>query len=124
MSYNLKVFNTLGVITLVTPPSMMNPGAISFTLINLKEKQKDQITLQLNKLFPDDNIVVYIYDNLVGNPNWIKQATEKGRFIVVDKTNLPIFVDELLPTDNVYEFNAEQSVESIFNNIKKTHFPE
>ncbi len=120
MSYNLKVFNTLGVITLVTPPSMMNPGAISFTLINLKEKQKDQITLQLNKLFPDDNIVVYIYDNLVGNPNWIKQATEKGRFIVVDKTNLPIFVDELLPTDNVYEFNAEQSVESIFNNIKKT----
>ena len=67
---------------------------------------------------------MYIYDSGWGKCNWIDQAVRKSRFIVVDKTNIPIFIDELLPADNVYEYTAEQTVESIFENIKKTHFPE
>jgi hypothetical protein len=42
MGLNMKIFDTLGMVTLVTPPSMINPEKISFTLINLKEKEKDQ----------------------------------------------------------------------------------
>jgi hypothetical protein len=124
MAYNLKIFNTPGAITLVTPPSMINEGKISFLLINLKEEQKNQFAIQLNKIFPNDNIIVYMYDNLVSEANWIKEASQRARFIVVDKTNLPIFVDEALEPNKVYEYNAEKSVESIFNDIKKTHFPE
>ena len=124
MPYNIKMFDTLGAITLITPPSMMNPGAISFLLIDLKEEQKNQFAFRFGKIFPNDNISVYIYDSGWGKGNWIDQAVRKSRFIVIDKTNIPIFIDELLPTDNVYEYTAEQTVESIFENIKKTHFPE
>ena len=42
MALNMKILDKLGMVTLVTPPSMMNPEKISFTLINLKEKEKDQ----------------------------------------------------------------------------------
>ena len=58
MPFNIKMFDTLGAITLITPPSMMNPGEISFLLIDLKEQQKNQFAMQLNKIFPNDNITV------------------------------------------------------------------
>jgi|TARA_B100000029_G_scaffold502079_1_gene576719 adenylate kinase family enzyme len=125
MNMALKLFKTLGTITIITPPSMVNPSAISFCLINLKEEQKNQFAVQLNKIFPDDNIIVYMNDTVSTEAKWYRQAILKARFVVVDKTNLPIFVQELL-TDNkkIYEFNGEQSVESIFNKIKTTYFPE
>ena len=42
MALNLKMFDTLGALTVVTPPSMMNPEKLSFTIINLREKEKNQ----------------------------------------------------------------------------------
>ena len=48
MALKLKMFDTLGMVTLVTPPSMMNPEKISFTLISLKEKEKNHFAIQLN----------------------------------------------------------------------------
>ena len=41
MTLGIKAFDTLGMITVVTPPSMINPEKISFTLINIKEKEKN-----------------------------------------------------------------------------------
>ena len=54
MAFNLKLFDTMGMITLVTPPSMINPGDISFLLIDLKEDQKNQ--LEVIKLYNLINI--------------------------------------------------------------------
>ena len=119
MSMGLKVFDTLGTITVVTPPSMLNPHKISFCLINLKEEQKNQFATQLNKLFPNDNITVFIYESSGDGP-WIKQATMKSKFIVADKKDLPPFVEELLSDDKTYEVNGERSVEQVFTKIKET----
>ena len=41
MGLNLKMFDTLGMMTVVTPPSMLNPENLSFTIINLREKEKN-----------------------------------------------------------------------------------
>ena len=119
MSMGLKVFDTLGTITVVTPPSMLNPHKISFCLINLKEEQKNQFATQLNKLFPNDNITVFIYESVSGDGPWIKQATLKSKFIVADKKDLPPFVEELLTNDKTYEVNGERNVEQIFTEIKE-----
>ena len=129
MTMSLKVFDTLGTITVVTPPSMINPGAISFCLVNLKEEQKNQFAMQLNKIFPNDNVTVFMYDDVNGKGPWLKQAGTKSRFIVMNKTNLPIFVEEALTdtsnaTDKIYEVTKDNDVESIFNKIKKTFFKE
>ena len=121
MNMGIKVFDTLGTITVITPPSMVNPGKISFCLINLKEEQKDQFAIQLNKIFPEDNITLFMYDVGTGAGPWIKQAINKARFVVYDNTHLPLFVSELLPKDG-YEYNGEQSVEQIFNKIKESNF--
>tara|TARA_B100000242_G_C43013368_1_gene471180 strand:+ start:564 stop:932 length:369 start_codon:yes stop_codon:yes gene_type:complete len=119
MSMGLKVFDTLGTITVVTPPSMLNPHKISFCLINLKEEQKNQFATQLNKLFPNDNITVFIYESVSGDGPWIKQATLKSKFIVADKKDLPPFVEELLSNDKTYEVNGERTVEQVFTEIKE-----
>jgi hypothetical protein len=97
----------------------LNPHKISFCLINLKEEQKNQFATQLNKLFPNDNITVFIYESSGDGP-WIKQATMKSKFIVADKKDLPPFVEELLSDDKTYEVNGERSVEQVFTKIKET----
>jgi len=109
----LKIFNTPGMVTLVTPPSMANPEKISFTLINLKEKEKDQFAKHLNKLYPDDNIVVYICKKNI-EKDWLLQAIRKSKYILVNKTDLPIWIDEELPIKKCYEVTAERSIEETF----------
>ena len=118
MALNMKMLDTLGMVTLVTPPSMMNPEKISFTLINLKEKEKDQFAKQLNKIYPNDNIVVYICRKNI-EKDWLSQAIGKSTYVIVDKTNLPIWIDEVLPIKKCYEVTAEQSIEQTFKNINK-----
>ena len=118
MALNMKILDTLGMITLVTPPSMMNPEKISFTLINLKEKEKDQFAKHLNKIYPNDNIVVYICRKNI-EKGWLSQAIGKSTYVIVDKTNLPIWIDEVLPIKKCYEVTAEQSIEQTFENINK-----
>ena len=44
------MFKTLGTMTVVTPPSMMNPEGLSFTIINLREKEKNQLLLLRDSL--------------------------------------------------------------------------
>jgi len=118
MALNMKILDTLGMVTLVTPPSMMNPEKISFTLINLKEKEKDQFAKHLNKIYPNDNIVVYICQKNA-EKGWLSQAIGKSTYVIVDKTNLPIWINEALPIKKCYEVTAEQSIEKTFENINK-----
>jgi hypothetical protein len=113
MTMALKIFDTPGMITLVTPPNMMNPEKISFTLINLKEKEKDQFAKHLNKLYPNDNVVVYICKKNI-EKGWLLQAMGKSTCVVVNKTDLPIWINEELPIKKCYEVTAERSIEETF----------
>jgi hypothetical protein len=123
MGYNMKIFKTPGLVTLITPPSMIKGGKISFLLVNLKEEEKDQFATQINNIFPEDNVNVYIIDQDC-KQGWVDQATQEAKYIIIDKTNIPIWLDEIISTKKVFEINSEQSVEQAFQNIKKTHFPE
>ena len=118
MPLKLKMFDTLGMVTLVTPPSMMNGEDVSFTLINLKEKEKNHFAIQLNKIFPKDNVVVYLYDG-VGEKGWLFQAINKCKFVVMDRRNVPIWAEEMVPDKKKYFIDAEQTVEQVFENIQK-----
>ncbi len=109
----MKILDTLGMVTLVTPPSMINPEKIGFTLINLKEKEKDQFAKHLNKIYPNENIVVYICRKNIEKV-WLSQAIRKSTYVIVDKTDLPIWIDEALPIKKCYEVTAERSIEETF----------
>ena len=117
MSLQLKMFDTLGMLTVVTPPSMMNPEKISFTLINLKEKEKNHFATQINKCFPNDNIVVYIME---GQDNgWLKQAITKSKYVIVDRASVPIWIEEHSTTQKNHYVSDEQTVEQVFEKIQK-----
>jgi hypothetical protein len=119
MALKLKMFETLGMVTLVTPPSMMNPEKISFTLINLKEKEKNHFAIQINKCFPNDNIVVYIME---GQDNaWLKQAMSKSKYVIVDKASVPIWIEEQVSNkEKIFYVSEENTVEQTFETIQKS----
>ena len=95
MALNLKMFKTLGTMTVVTPPSMVNPDHIGFTIINFREKEKNHFAKELNKLFPNDNITIFIYDH-PGYQDWLEQAMSKSNYIIMDKILLELTKQRLL----------------------------
>tara|TARA_A100001391_G_scaffold121316_1_gene82655 strand:+ start:816 stop:1187 length:372 start_codon:yes stop_codon:yes gene_type:complete len=119
MALNLKMFDTLGMMTVVTPPSMMNPEKLSFTIINLREKEKNHFAKELNTLFPNDNITVYIYDN-PGYQDWLEQAITKSKYIIMEKDKAPIWIKEMAPENKTYYVSEEQTIEQTFKIINKT----
>jgi len=118
MGLNMKIFDTLGMVTLVTAPSMMNPEKVSFTLINLKEKEKNHFAKELNKIFPNDNVTVYLY-NTAGQNGWLKQAISKSKYVVLDNTDLPVWIEELVPENKLYLVTQDQTAENTFETINK-----
>jgi len=118
MTLHMKMFDTLGMVTLVTPPSMMNSEKISFTLINLKEKEKNHFAKQLNKVFPNDNVTVYLY-NATGQTGWLKQAISKSKYVMLDRTDAPVWIEELVPENKLYLVTKDQTIENTFENINK-----
>ena len=118
MALNLKMFKTLGTMTVVTPPSMMNPEKLSFTIINLQEKEKNHFAKELNKLFPNDNVTVYIYDN-PGYQGWLQQAITKSKYVIMEKDKAPIWIQEMAPANKTYYVSEEQTIEQTFQIINK-----
>tara|TARA_B100001175_G_C19488622_1_gene631310 strand:+ start:518 stop:886 length:369 start_codon:yes stop_codon:yes gene_type:complete len=118
MALNLKMFKTLGTMTVVTPPSMMNPEKLSFTIINLQEKEKNHFAKELNKLFPNDNVTVYIYDN-PGYQSWLEQAITKSNYVIMEKDKVPIWIEEMAPEKKTYYVSKEQTIEQTFQIINK-----
>ena len=113
----IKLFDTMGGITIVTPPSMINPEKISFAIINLKEETQNEFATQLNKYFPNDNVVVYIME---GQDNgWLRQAMSKSKYVLVDKERVPIWIEEQSKPEKIHYVSEEQTVEQIFENIQK-----
>ena len=117
MGLNLKMFDTLGMITVVTPPSMMNPNDLSFTIIYLQEKEKNQFAKALNELFPNDNITVFMFD-AIGMNNWLKQAINKSKYVLMEKT-VPVWISELAPEEKTHYISDEHTVEQDFQKIKE-----
>ena len=112
------MFDTLGMMTVVTPPSMINAEKLSFTIINLREREKNHFAKELNTLFPNDNITVYIYDN-PGYQDWLEQAVTKSKYVIMEKDKAPIWIQEMVPANKTYYVSEEQTIEQTFQIINK-----
>ena len=116
MGLALKMFDTLGLVTIVTHPSMIVPEKISFTLINMEEKEKNQFAKAINKLFPKDIITNYMY-NGSDNQHWLENAISRSKYVLMDKDKSPIWIDEMAPENKTYVISEQQSVEQVFETI-------
>ena len=116
MGLALKMFDTLGLVTIVTHPSMIVPEKISFTLINMEEKEKNQFAKAINKLFPKDNITIFMY-NGSDNQHWLENAISRSKYVLMDKDKSPIWINEMAPENKTYGISEQQSVEQVFETI-------
>ena len=116
MGLALKIFDKMGMVTIVTHPSMIMPEKISFTLINLKEKEKNEFATAINKSFPKDNITVYMY-NESEHQDWLERAISRSSYVLMDNEKSPIWVSEMSPEKKTYTISAQQSVEQVFETI-------
>ena len=116
MALNLKMFQTLGTMTVVTPPSMINPDNLGFTIINLREKEKNHFAKELNKLFPNNNVTIFIYDH-PGYQDWLEHAMSQSTYIIMEKDKAPIWIKEKAPEEKSYYVSEEKTIEETFKLI-------
>ena len=116
MTLGIKMFDTLGAITVVTPPSMLRPEKLSFTIAYLQEKEKNQFAKALNELFPNDNITIYMFD-AIGEETWLQQAIAHSRYVIMNN-DAPLWVAEMAPRGKTYHISSEKTIEETFKEIK------
>tara|TARA_B100001093_G_scaffold497382_1_gene544237 strand:- start:388 stop:711 length:324 start_codon:yes stop_codon:yes gene_type:complete len=72
----------MGKLTIVTPPSMIRPKDISFTIINLNDGQKTLFTDKLNELFPRNEITIFVWDKSNVEDKWLDEANLNSDYVV------------------------------------------
>ena len=78
----------LGRLTLVTPPSMIKPNDISFTIKNFSEKQKQEFTDTLNEVLPYNHVTVFICDNQNAQDKWYRMAKDNSDYQIDNSENI------------------------------------
>ncbi len=111
------MFDSTGMVTLVSPPSMMKGGNIGFTLVNIKEKEKNYFAKEINKIFPDDNVVMYMPGG-AEQKGWLTQAISESKYVILNQSSVPVWIEEIVPENKRYYVNQEQSIVNIFETIK------
>jgi len=119
--------NNTGSITVYDGEEIAYNHEKSFCLISLSEEEPEQIIHTLNKLFPTDHVAVFIWPKGNGdfsNP-MLKYACVHARFIVVDKKDTPLFLEEEHLIENkTYVVTEQETWEDIFVRIKAKRFPD
>ncbi len=72
----------MGKLTIVTPPSMIRPNDVSFTIINLNEEQKTLFADKLNELFPKNEITIYVWDKSKVEDKWLDEANLNSDYVL------------------------------------------
>jgi hypothetical protein len=78
----------MGKLTIVTPPSMIRPKDISFTIINLNDDQKTLFSDRLNELFPKNEITVFVWDKSNVVDKWLAQANLNSDYVIQGDTDI------------------------------------
>ena len=110
------MFDSTGMVTLVSPPSMMKGGNIGFTLVNIKEKEKNYFAKEVNKVFRDDNVVMYMPGG--AEKYWLTKSISESKYVILDQSTVPLWIEEMVPENKRYYVNQGQSVVNIFETIK------
>ena len=118
MALKLKMFPGTGAVTMVTSPSMMQGGDIGFTLVDIREKEKNYFATEVNKVFPDDNVVMYMHGG-GGEKGWLIKAISESKYVILNQSTVPLWVEEIVPEIKRYYINPEQTVVDIFETITK-----
>ena len=72
----------MGKLIVVTPPSMTRPQDISFTIMNLNDKQKTMFTDKLNELFPENEITIFVWDKSKVKDKWLEEANLNSDYVI------------------------------------------
>ena len=83
-----KLTGKMGKLTIVTPPSMIRPKDISFTVINLNDEQKSLFTDKLNELFPKNEITVFVWDKSNVEDKWLDEANLNSDYVIKGNTDV------------------------------------
>jgi len=113
-----------GKIIIITPPSQLHNQNISFCLINIDEKSKNEFAEQLNKHILNEDINVYVWDEAQAKDDhiWLLNACRSSTYIIIDMetiTNqLAILSGYILTLPNTYYFNKGNSAVELLNRNK------
>ena len=77
-----ELTDKMGKLIIVTPPSMIRPKDISFTIINLNDEQKTVLTDKLNVLFPKNEITIFVWDKFKVEDKWFEEANLNSDYVI------------------------------------------
>jgi len=95
----------MGKLTIVTPPSMVKPNNISFTIMNLNEGEKETFTHNLNEFFPTNEITIFVWDGSDKDDKWLDEANLNSDYVIQGTEDIKKQIEKIKVKHDRRKFN-------------------
>lgn len=108
-----------GTVTTITAPSDIPHAPLTFCVIGIAATHQRGMAQALNQLWPDQAVTLLLFRGQDWAGAWLKRAVQVAQYTVIDPAHVPLFVEELVPTDRTYRIREDY--QAAFALIKGLH---
>ena len=108
-----------GTVTTITAPSDIPAGPLTFCVIGIPATHQKKIAQALNHLWPDQAVTLLLFRGQDYTGAWLRRAVTVAQYTVIDPAHVPLFVEELVPTDRLHRIT--QDYQTAFAHIRTLH---
>ena len=109
----------MGTVTTITAPSDIPHAPLTFCVIGIAATHQRGMTQALNQLWPDQAVTLLLFRGKDYAGAWLKRAVQVAQYTVIDPAHVPLFVEELVPTDRLHRIREDY--QTAFALIKDLH---
>jgi len=108
-----------GTVTTITAPSDIPHAPLTFCVIGIPATHQRGMTQALNQLWPDQAVTLLLFRGRDYAGAWLKRAVQVAQYTVIDPAHVPLFVEELVPTDRLHRIREDY--QAAFALIRRRH---
>jgi hypothetical protein len=109
----------MGSVTTITAPSDTPAGPLTLCVIGIAATHQKGIAQALNQLWPSQAVTLLLFRGQDYAGAWLRRAVQVAQYTVIDPAHVPLFVEELVPTDRLHRIT--QDYHTAFALIRRLH---
>ena len=96
-----------GTVTTITAPSDIPHAPLTFCVIGIPATHQRGMAQALSGLWPDQAVTLLLFRGKDYAGAWLKRAVQVAQYTVIDPAHVPLFVEELVPTDRLHRIRED-----------------
>jgi hypothetical protein len=109
----------MGTVTTITAPTDTPQAPLTLCVIGIAATHQRGMAQALNHLWPSQAVTLLLFRGQDYTGAWLRRAIEVAQYTVIDPAHVPLFVEELVPTDRLHRITEDYH--AAFALIRRLH---